>query len=312
MNNIVQYSLYPNCNNCHKVNDKLVGCAFCLRLNRDIWDKPTILKSIEEIRNNIRTIDWENKFNRGISLMGGEMYYMTDKEIKSNIMQLIDDIINIILIPYKTTRYSTVSNGMYDPNNLLFPIIDKIVEAVGTKRLDINFSYDIKYRFKDEATRQMTLNTINQFHKRYNYQCGVQTILTQYLIDDIMSGKFNIEEFEEKEIPGSNLTFLYPHPINPLLPPLPDFNFTRKSFLNFIVYFKERYPKKYDSFYLSVENSARLKYTGTRDKFAKGNEKPVLSDGKEIINNKCGHSVLYQCYSDCKDCMLCDLYRIGR
>lgn len=36
-------------------------------------------------------------------------------------------------------------------------------------------------------------------------------------------------------------------------------------------------------------------------------QNPRLSDGKEIINKKCGHSMLYQCYSDTDRCMLCDL-----
>ena len=35
-------------------------------------------------------------------------------------------------------------------------------------------------------------------------------------------------------------------------------------------------------------------------------QQPTLSDGKEELS-ECGHSVLYKCYSDSDECMLCDL-----
>ena len=37
---------------------------------------------------------------------------------------------------------------------------------------------------------------------------------------------------------------------------------------------------------------------------------PKLSDGKEIINPNCNHSVLYQCYKDSDKCILCDILKI--
>lgn len=316
MSNVVQYSVFPNCNNCHKIDNKLVGCSFCLRKNRDVWSKQKILTRLEEIKTNINYVDWKGQFSSGISLLGGEIYYMTDDKYIKSFLELIDNIIDKILIPVETTKYSTVTNGMYDPNILLFKVLDKIEESVGISRADINFSYDIKYRFFNEETRQRTLKTIRETSKRYNYTCGVQTILTQYLIDDLMSGKFNIDKFEEKEITGCQLTLLYPHPINPLLPPLPDFNFTRKSFLTFIEWFKKKYPKKFDNFYLSVYNSGVYKFTGAVDMLCnKEKEPPKLWDGKEEINPKCGHTKLYQCYSDDKEkkhCLYCDLLTIGR
>ena len=41
-------------------------------------------------------------------------------------------------------------------------------------------------------------------------------------------------------------------------------------------------------------------------------QKPLLSDGKEIINEKCGHSMLYSCYNDSNKCLLCDLENLDR
>ena len=52
------------------------------------------------------------------------------------------------------------------------------------------------------------------------------------------------------------------------------------------------------------------KYTGYRDKKGPVDQQPILSDGKEEIS-ECGHSILYRCYSDSDECMLCDLQILG-
>ena len=76
----------------------------------------------------------------------------------------------------------------------------------------------------------------------------------------------------------------------------------------------------------STLNSGTFKYTGFRCKDKYGikykrggqipfyqygikdtSQQPVLSDGKETLNPKCGHSILYKCYSDSDKCILCDL-----
>lgn len=122
-------------------------------------------------------------------------------------------------------------------------------------------------------------------------------------------GSFNITEFETEQVPGCTLSFLYPHPIHTGIK-LDDFFFKRSDFLWFMQYLKENNYKTYFNFLHSTKNSAVFKYTGFRDRDNeeyKIDQQPVLSDGKEILNEKCGHSVLYQCYSDSDRCMLCDL-----
>ena len=56
--------------------------------------------------------------------------------------------------------------------------------------------------------------------------------------------------------------------------------------------------------------SGIYKYTGMRDKGCDTHQEPVLSDGKEELT-ECGHSILYRCYSDSDECMLCDIKIIG-
>jgi hypothetical protein len=202
---------------------------------------------------------------------------------------------------------------MYDPEWLLFPVVDKIVEAVGVNKVDVNFSYDFKYRFHTEDSRQRCIDTINAFHNRYNYHCGVQMIVTQDVVDMYLNGWRTFHTIDEL-FPDNMITFLYPHPIHrgnnyAGTKNLENFNFTRESFLKFLAVLKDEEPKVFEGFLHSTRNSAIFKYTMMFDKFDKGTSQqlPRLSDGKEIINERCNHSILYQCYSDCDKCMLCNL-----
>jgi pyruvate-formate lyase-activating enzyme len=87
---------------------------------------------------------------------------------------LIDDIIEKVLkvSPNPECKFSSVTNGIYDPI-FLFKVIDKIVDAVGLTKVDLNFSYDLKYRYKSEEDRLRVLKNIKLFHERYNYLVGV-------------------------------------------------------------------------------------------------------------------------------------------
>lgn len=301
---MVQFSAWSNCCN---------SCDFCLILDKERRSKPWMIQRLKNIRENINYIDWKDKFRDGISLLGGELYYIKDKEIQDEFLLLIDDIIEKIIKPSDNPdiKYSTVTNGMYDPEFLL-KVMDKFANTVGIKYVDINFSYDLKYRFHNEESRKQCISNINLIHNRYDYRVGVQTITTQYFIDQVLNEKFDILEFEKNEIPGNILTLLYPHPINPQLPKLPDFNFSRISFMKFIPFLRNRVGEEhYANFYLSTLNSGTFKYTGIRDISGDNKQEPILSDGKEKLNSKCGHSVLYQCYTDSDKCMLCDLLEMG-
>ncbi len=308
---MVQLGLHSKCSN---------KCDFCLIKENNLNQIDDILKEIERAKENIKFIDtqkdnWSNKFSDGISLLGGEIFFIRDERYKQAILDLVDVIIEYVLKPNKNPkcRFSTVTNGIYDPEWLLFPVVDKIVDAVGLKFVDINFSYDFKYRFHSEESRKRCEQTINEFHKRYNYIAGVQMILTQDVINKYFDGWRTYHTVKEL-FPDNMITFLYPHPVNrgkdfSGMVTLENFNFTRSSFLKFLALLRKEEPRVFESFLHSTRNSSVFKYTMLYEKLEAGDEKqePRLSDGKEIINPACGHSVLYQCYSDTDKCMLCDL-----
>ena len=311
---MVQLGLHSKC--CNR-------CDFCLIEENHLTRIDDILVEIERAKENIKYIDsceenWSNKYSDGISLLGGEIFFIKDKRYKKAILELVDVIIEYVLKPSKNPRcrFSTVSNGLYDPEWLLFPVIDKIKDAVGIQYVDMNFSYDFKYRFHSEKRQKLCEDTINKFHDRYNYSCGVQMIITQDVVDRYLNG-WRTTDLIDTKLPGNTLSFLYPHPINrgnnkTGAKNLEGFNFTRSSFLKFLTLLRQEEPRVFESFLYSTRNSAVFKYTMMYEKMDAGyvNQDPCLSDGKEIINTACNHSVLYQCYSDTAKCMLCDLEKL--
>ena len=155
------------------------NCEFCLRAEREPYSFLKQLRSIKSIRENMRYIDWENEFSYGVSLLGGELYYIKNPFVKSAFLDLIQDVIDLVLKKSKNPncKYSSVTNGLYDPK-FLFQVIDMIKDQVGMDKVDINFSYDLKHRYKNEKDRLLVLDNINRFHDRYDYGVGIQMIMT--------------------------------------------------------------------------------------------------------------------------------------
>ena len=303
---MIQYDLWNNCSN---------QCDFCLIYRKRILDKAGMIERIDQIIDNINYVGdrWTTQFSDGISLLGGEVYFITDPDVQEKLMELIDHIIDKILLPNKelghVCKYSTVTNGIYQPD-LLFRMIDRVVERAGIEFVDVNFSYDLKYRFHTEASRLLCLENMRKFSERYNYRIGAQMVVTEYLIDMINRGEFDIAEFQNKIVPNSIVEFLYPHEVH-TGQVLDDFQFPRDKFVKFLKWLKDNYYENFINYCDSITNSSIFKYTGLYINADWSMEiEPKLSDGKEIINPACGHSVLYQCYKDSDKCILCDILRI--
>lgn len=303
---MVQYDLWNNCSN---------HCDFCLIYRKRILSNEQMIERIDQIMENIDYVGdrWTTQFSDGVSLLGGEVYFVTDKQVQDKLMELIDKIIDKILLPNKalghTCKYSTVTNGIYQPD-LLFRIVDHIVERAGIQFVDVNFSYDLKYRFHTEESRLLCLDNMRKFSERYNYRIGAQMVVTGYLIDMISRGEFDIGEFQNKIVPNSIVEFLYPHEIH-TGKVLDDFQFNRNDFIKFLLWLKDNYYENFINYCDSITNSSIFKYTGLYINADWSVEiEPKLSDGKEIINPDCGHSILYQCYKDSNKCILCDILNI--
>ena len=307
---MIQYGLWPNCTN---------QCDFCLLDDHQYKTVEERLRILSMVKQNILTIDWKNKFSDGISLLGGEVFYTDSSEVKESFLDLIQLIVDFIFKENNAKILSIVSNGMYDPNILLIPTLNLLEKEEVLNKFNLNFSYDIKYRFHTEESRLQCISNINLVYDKYKIIPCVQTCLTQYLIDAFLKEEFNLFEFKEQNFPHSVLTFLYPHKIK-TGKILDDFFFTRASLFKFINWMKKNgYDFELNNFIQSVINSAQFKYTGLFDRsdieewkatndMAKIKQEPTL-EKKQILTD-CGHSQLYRCYSDSNKCMLCDLLTI--
>lgn len=315
---MIQYGIHSKCNGC---------CKFCLIKDETVLSMDEIYGELQRVKENIKFIstqdeNWTNKYKNGVSLLGGELYFIKDEKYKKLLLEVIDVVIEEVLkkSPYEHVFFSTVTNGCYDPEWLLYPVVDKIATSVGMNHVDVNFSYDLDYRFNSEEKRQRVEKTINEFHQRYNYTTNIQMILTQNVIDRILNEGWRPKDFVAETFPGNRLAFLYPHGIHRGNDfqgerQLPGFFFTRDSFIKAMRVLKNEDPFLFEAFLKSTRNSAVYKPTGLYFKGESGwsEQKPVYSDGKEIINQDCPvkHSNLYRCYADCDKCMLCDLEAIN-
>ena len=161
MKRMIQYSVWPNCTN---------NCDFCLRLNRKPCTKDEQAFWLKAIAENVKHINWD-EYPYGISLLGGELFYIHSPLLQSLFMDLVDTIIQYVLIPHEKARFSTVTNGLYKPH-FLYKVVDRIKEQVGIERVDMNFSFDLKYRYKTQQAMDIALNNILAFRDRYNYRVG--------------------------------------------------------------------------------------------------------------------------------------------
>ena len=306
---MVQYGLWPNCTN---------NCDFCLLLDRVYKSEKERLRVLAAVKENIKIVDWKDKFSDGISLLGGEIFYTDSEKVKASFLDLINLIIDCVFSQSERSIISIVSNGIYDPNILLRPTLDLLKERGVLDRINLNFSYDHKYRFHTEESLHSMIKNTNLVYDEYGIVPCVQTCLTQYLIDMHLNGEFNIFDYQKEHFPNSVLTFLYPHKIN-TGKEVGDFFFTRSSLFKFIKWLKEhKYEDTLNNFIQSVINSSQFKYTGLlyrgdvlengRDRDKEAHQQPTL-ERKQILTD-CGHSNLYRCYSDSDKCMLCDLLKV--
>ena len=306
---MVQYGLWPNCTN---------QCDFCLLEDRIYKSEEERLRVLAAVKENIKVIDWKDKFSNGISLLGGEIFYTDSEKIKTSFLDLINQIIDDIFSQSDESIISVVSNGIYDPNILLKPTLDLLKSKNVIDRLNLNFSWDIKGRFHSEESLQSMIRNTNLVYDEYGIIPCVQTCLTQYLIDEHLNGNFNIFDYQDKYFPNTVLTFLYPHKIN-TGKTVSDFFFTRNSLFKFIKWLKENnHENTLEYFIRSVVNSSQYKYTGLlyrgdvldngKDKEEETYQQPTLE--KKQVLTECGHSNLYRCYADSDKCMLCDLLKV--
>ena len=187
-NKVVQFEIWSECNN---------TCPFCyLR-------KQMKVLSPEEKINRIQTIidyisNEENMKNHdGIGIIGGEIFQgqLSNPDVKSKWIEMLK-IVNRLEEEDKINNFWVASALLRKDLTDCFDTLDCFSD---TSKVLLCTSYDTVGRFINEEQKQLFFNNLDIIRKKYpNIKLHAQVVCTQSLIDEILSGKFDLEGFRQK------------------------------------------------------------------------------------------------------------------
>ena len=291
---ILQYLLWTNCNN---------ACKFCIRGDKsDAYSKTEdMLASIQKAKSNILSQDWSS-YKGGISIIGGELYYVEDRKLQLALLDLMHTATDVILKKNDSTCIVLITNLIYN-DSFLKEVLHQFEKEGVLNQVHLHTSFDLKYRYKDNADKQLMLSNLEDLSKEFStLNLTTQTILTQYFIDAVNDGSFNISEFEEKY--NTRFTLLVPLYSN-LSSTLSDFFPKRRDFINFLIKLYDENPITFRKFI----DSARYAFS-SKDFIDTQNDRECRPSNSVFVTSdmmKCGHYDIYRVYSDSDKCMLCDI-----
>lgn len=224
MRKFLQFNLWNNCNN---------GCKFCynnkLNFSSD-EDKISDLKFLSKELSNLDDIYTE------VGIIGGEFFdtQINDSEVKKYFYKLTDNI----SVLNSLSKFYVATSLIYKIDNLLIPYLNYLVELNLLNKTLLCTSFDLKYRFKSQADKDLWINNIIKLHKLYpDLKIHVEIIMTEFLIDAIKSNKFDPIKFSK----DLNVYIDYIEPSccqglskDDMIRLMPDFFPTRSKFLKFL------------------------------------------------------------------------------
>lgn len=181
-NKFIQFQLWHDCNN---------GCIFCCNKGQPKTDKVAALKRILELLDNPATCEGFNE----IGIIGGEIFdnQLEDPEVMMLFYKLIDKIISM---PFDRIYIATTL--IYNMNKYLIPLLCYLNAKRALDRCWICTSYDLKYRFKSEEAKRLWHDNMAHLTKYCpNVFKHVEMIVTQYFVDAVNSGEFDIDKFAD-------------------------------------------------------------------------------------------------------------------
>lgn len=291
---MLQYLLWTNCNN---------NCRFCIRGDKSDSFKnlSDMLESVKKAKESICNQDW-TKYDGGISVIGGELFYIKDEVLQDALFSLFETVVDKVLKLRENIYLVLISNLIYD-TAFLEKVLNMFKNRGVEEQIQLHTSYDIKYRYATIDDKLLYEQNLYKIRKLYpNLAITVQNILTQYFIEQVNSGKFDINSFEDEFM--VKFALLVPLKSN-LSSKLSDFFPKRKDFINFLIKISSENPIVFRKFI----DSARYAFT-SKDFIDTQNDKELIPSNSAKFyapNMKCGHSDVFNCYSDSDKCMLCDI-----
>lgn len=221
-NHFLQFELWKDCH---------IGCSFCFNKHQNDINKEESLNFVLNVLNNTDV----SQYNE-IGFIGGEFFNGEIKE--KNVKHLFYEVFKTISIMNFDKIYITTSL-IYDINNDLIPFLNYLRDLNILDKVLLCTSYDIKYRFNTDAREELWKTNMKFLHKMYpNLRLHIETILSQFFIDAVLNGQFNITEFSKTY----NARIDYIEPTSGLYyknkqefaKVIPDFFPTKSSFIEFL------------------------------------------------------------------------------
>lgn len=182
MNKFLQFELWKDCNN---------KCAFCFNNN----SATSVQRKIDRIKfvlNELKNKKYEDI--ERIGFIGGEFFdgQLATEELQNLFIELLNtalDRANVKQVLITTsflftdfTSLETTLRGLHD-----------------TSKLMICTSWDTKYRFKQEWSELLWEKNLTWVQKHFrDIKIHVEVLPTQFHIESVLAGKFNILDFENK------------------------------------------------------------------------------------------------------------------
>lgn len=174
----VQYTLWTDCSN---------NCDFCLHKNNKIDDKIANLNYL------IPYIQKDKGYN-AIGFIGGEFFnkQLKDFKVKDLFYKAIDLVIEKILRKEVYTFY--IAAGLIQKNlDDLYEFLDYCQRFDIISCIVICTSYDSKYRFHNEYSKQLWFDNIQNLKQKYSsLRIHVDTILTEAFLQEYLNNQFDI------------------------------------------------------------------------------------------------------------------------
>lgn len=309
MRRSLQFELWHECNNL---------CKMCfLGLENRITPKETKIQSLKDAIKNAKNFDGEI-----IAIIGGEFFQgqLADPEVHDLFYEFISLVIN--KLNKKEIDISWVTATLTDktPKDLIEFLNFVKTNWNGNGRIVICTSYDLIGRFHTEEKKlnwEENMRLIPTIDPRILKSTTM--ILTNALVEAYLNNEISFLDFTTKFDTGLMIKHPNPGPYQTLKEmeaALPGFVPEREKTLRF---FKKLKLKEQSIFDVSVfnvnlradkcikRNNDGFSYADVRDKIG-SNE--YTQTGYKNKTMPCGHSSLYRCYIDSKECMKCDFLKI--
>ena len=304
----IMIELWEECNN---------FCEFCFI---DSFNKKTPneikLSNIELAKKVLNDI---NEPKKAFGIIGGEFFQgqLNDFNIKNNFYDLCKNVfykINEELIEDFWCCCTLTIGNQKDLYNLI-DLFNEIVKDKEKHKFWILTSYDTRGRYdSSEKFENWNYHMLNLQHYPF-VKFNVTSILTEDFCQKIINNELDLNVFIEKY--KCKLFFKQPTQTRcgkkeELNKKISWFFPKRKTFLEFLQKIKKEYTELFNEI-LNIDLRADTVYSeirGIKEIDPHIRNKETWDETDSDYNDKCGHVINYQCYSDSDACCLCDYLKI--